>query len=238
MNLHGIIFDLAGNGIKIDQLSTSQKFIDSNGDGLLHRTAWAGSGNGVLFYDPDGRNAITEDRQYIFTKWDPTATSDMDALRSAFDSNGDGKLTAADAEFAKFKVEVTNADGSTSVKTLEQLGITEINLSPDATSITLPDGSSIQGQTTYTKSDGTTGTVADTVLATDATGRNVVQTASSDASGTRAVDTKAYDSSGTLAFAIHSVTNATGTNIENDYDDNGDGQAANDMGKLTMQKAA
>jgi hypothetical protein len=36
--------------------------------------------------------AITEKRQYVFTEWDPTATSDMEALRSVFDSNGDGVL--------------------------------------------------------------------------------------------------------------------------------------------------
>ena len=67
------------------------------GDGLLHRTAWAGAGDGVLFYDPDGRNEITEKRQYVFTEWDPTAKDDLDAVRSVFDANGDGKLTVAGA---------------------------------------------------------------------------------------------------------------------------------------------
>ena len=57
-------------------------------------------------------------------------TSDMEALRSYFDTNGDGKLTSA---FAQFKVLVTNADGSTIVKTLAQLGITEIILTEDST---------------------------------------------------------------------------------------------------------
>ena len=81
----------------------------------------------------------------------------MEALRAYFDTNGDGKLTAADANFAKFRVLVTNADGSKVVKTLAQLGITEINLTDDATRIVLPDGSVIEGQATYRKSDGSTG---------------------------------------------------------------------------------
>ena len=34
--------------------------------------------------------------------WDPTAQTDMQALRARFDSNGDGKLTAADTDFSKF----------------------------------------------------------------------------------------------------------------------------------------
>lgn len=67
-----------------------------------------------------------------------------------------------DESYATFAV--TNADGSTSVKTLAQLGITEINLRADVTHITLPDGSVITGQTTFTKGDGTTGTVANTSL--------------------------------------------------------------------------
>ena len=75
---------------------------------------------------------------------DPTAQSDMEALRAYFDSNGDGKLASADAGFAQFKVLVTNADGSTTVKTLAQLGITEINLTEDSTRVQLADGSVIE----------------------------------------------------------------------------------------------
>jgi hypothetical protein len=94
----------------------------------------------ALFFDPDGR-----------TKWDPTAADDMAAIRAAFDSNGDGKLTAADTDFAKFKVLVTNANGTTTVQTLGGLNISEINLRPDATNIQLPDSSTITGQTTSQK---------------------------------------------------------------------------------------
>lgn len=46
----------------------------------------------------------------ITIEWDPTATSDMEALASVFDSNGDGVLDANDAEFANFKLMLTNAE--------------------------------------------------------------------------------------------------------------------------------
>ena len=49
---------------------------------------------------------------------------------------------------AKFKVTVTDADGSQTAKTLAQLGITEITLKTDATLITFAEGSQITGQTT------------------------------------------------------------------------------------------
>ena len=163
-----ILLDLDGTGVRLTELSESTQYFDSGNSGLKHKTAWAGAGDGVLFFDPNARDAITETRQYVFTEWDPGASSDLEALRSAFDSNGDGKLNSADADFAKFKVLVTKADGSTEVKTLADLNITEIDLTGDATQIELPDGSLITGQTTFKRGDGTTGTVADATLASEA----------------------------------------------------------------------
>ena len=43
-----------------------------------------------------GDGEITEQREYVFTEWDPTAGSDLEALASYFDTNGDGKLDAND----------------------------------------------------------------------------------------------------------------------------------------------
>ena len=121
-----VVFDLDGNGIQITSLDRSTAFKDG-GDGLEHRTAWAGAGDGVLFYDPDNTGEITERRQYVFTDWDPTATSDMAAMAAVFDTNGDGELSGA--ELADFRIMVTNADGSTMSHTLTELGITSIDLS-------------------------------------------------------------------------------------------------------------
>lgn len=64
----------------------------------------------------------------------------------------------------------TNANGAKTVKTLAQLGIPEIDLTDDATRIVAQDGSVIEGQTTYRKSDGSTGTVARTSLVAEADG--------------------------------------------------------------------
>ncbi|MES0872388.1 DUF4214 domain-containing protein, partial [Pseudovibrio sp. SCP19] len=218
-----VILDLDGNGIQVTRLDQSTIFMDAGGDGLEHRTAWAASGDGVLFYDPDGRDAITEKRQFVFTEWDPTATSDMEALASVFDSNGDGVLSADDAAFAKFKLLVTNPDGSTSVKTLTELGITQINLTADATNIELSDGSVITGQTTFTRADGSTGTVGDMRLAAEDQGYRVEQFESVDGAGTRSLTATAYTASGAKAYEIVSQTSSDGLSISNRYDDNGDG---------------
>ncbi|MBL4766558.1 MAG: hypothetical protein JKY94_02400 [Rhodobacteraceae bacterium] len=99
-----IILDLDGDGIQITELSKSTVFVDATGDGLQNQTAWAGAGNGVLFYDPDDTGEITDQRQYVFTEWDPTATSDIEVLWSVFDSNCDGVFDANDDECSNFKM--------------------------------------------------------------------------------------------------------------------------------------
>ncbi|WP_300013561.1 FG-GAP-like repeat-containing protein [uncultured Roseobacter sp.] len=197
--------------------------MDAGGDGLLHRTAWAGDGDGVLFIDDDGDGAISEKKEYVFTEWDPTATDDLAALRAVFDSNDDGVLDASDTRFADFKVLVTNADGSTTAKTLAELGFTSINLTADTTRIELPDGSMITGQTTFTRTDGTTGTVANATLVAEAHGYRVEQVESTDASGNRVVVSTAYAATGDVAYEITSVTSPDGSSITNSYDDDGDG---------------
>ncbi|MCP4318481.1 MAG: hypothetical protein GY789_21300, partial [Hyphomicrobiales bacterium] len=218
-----IIFDLDGDGIEVTELSRSTIYVDAGGDGLLYRTAWADAGDGVLYYDPDNLNEIVERRQYAFTEWDPTATSDIEALAAVFDSNGDGVFDASDDAFSDFKMIVTNDDGSTTSKTLTELGITSINLTADSTHVELADGSVITGQTTFTRSDGTTGTVGDMLLAAEAQGHRVEQVESTDGSGNRVVDITAYNADGLVDYAFNSVTSPDGAQITNRYDDNGDG---------------
>ena len=138
------------------------------GNGTNCRYPRAAIGDGVLFFDPEAQR----DHRTAPACLHRMVSDGLErhgGLRSYFDSNGDGKLTSADAAFAQFKVLVTNADGSTTVKTLAQLGITEINLTEDATRVELADGSVIEGQTSYKKADGSTGTVASTALVANRT---------------------------------------------------------------------
>jgi hypothetical protein len=173
----------------------------------------------VLFYDADGSGDLSERREYVFGDWDPTATSDLEALRSVFDTNGDGKLSGS--ELDNFRVMVTQADGTTIVQTMTQLGITEIDLMGDATHIELPDGSVITGQTTFTM-NGQTRTVGEMVLATDGRGYRLEETESTSG-GVTTRDIEAYGAGGELAWAIHVVAATDGSNTVNSYDDDGDG---------------
>jgi hypothetical protein len=96
-----VVLDLNGDGVKINPLASSNTFFDMEGDGYQHHTAWAGAGNAVLAYDANNDGVINQKNEIVFTEWDPTATSDMQALRDVFDSNHDGKLDASDAKFAR-----------------------------------------------------------------------------------------------------------------------------------------
>ena len=218
-----ILLDISGTGIQLTELTSSNRFMDAEGSGLLHRTAWAGSGTGVLFYDPLNEGAIVRNDQYIFTDWDPTARGDLEALRNVFDSNGDGVFTAADAKFALFKIEVSNADGTTSVMTLAQAGITAINLKADLTHVQYADGSAITGQTTFTRVGGSTGTVANTSLASESVGYAVTKVVTTDASGNRVVTNTAFAADGSIAEVVKSVTSPSGNSVTTSFDVNGDG---------------
>jgi hypothetical protein len=61
-----IVLDVAGlvhqadHGIKITQLSSSNTFFDMTGSGRQNPTAWAGAGNGVLFFDATGQGQLTQ----------------------------------------------------------------------------------------------------------------------------------------------------------------------------------
>ena len=112
--------ECAPNCIKLTDLTRSTVFMEGD-EGLKHRTAWAGAGDGVLFYDTEtvgqaGYDEISDIREYVFTEWGArrsrngpgdrfrqrtrkapgTVKDDLAALRSRFYSNGDRRLTGAD----------------------------------------------------------------------------------------------------------------------------------------------
>ncbi|CCJ07947.1 EF-hand domain-containing protein [Methylocystis sp. SC2] len=108
-----VALDLNGDGVQLTPVTSSNTYFDMAGDGYQHLTAWAAPGDALLAYDANNDGKIDQQNEIDFTQWDPTATSDMQALRDVFDTNHDGKLSASDAKFSQFKLIVSNADGST-----------------------------------------------------------------------------------------------------------------------------
>jgi hypothetical protein len=172
-----VILDLDGNGVDVDPLGVSRAQFDMNGGGTREMTAWASGGDGFLAIDlgadgslnPDG--VIDQSKEIIFTQWAPGTTSDMAALRQVFDTNHNGMLDAGDAMWSDFRVwQDANGDGVSQpgeVRTLADLGVTSVGLTPSGPAQQLADGSVIQGTSTFTRADGTTGLAGDVALAFD-----------------------------------------------------------------------
>ena len=204
-----VVLDLNHKGVHITPLSSSNMFFDMKNDGYEQHTAWAGAGDGVLVYDPGG-GPVTEPDQVEFTLWDPAAKNDMQALEQVFDTNHDGVLNASDADWSDFYVLVTNANGTTTLETMAEAGVTSINLEPNAYRQVFADGSSIDGETTFTSSNGTVGTAATVSFAHSNVDYTVQQTVTQNADGSTTVTNSAYNPDGTLAQTIATTTSANG----------------------------
>lgn len=232
-----VVLDLNGDGISLTPQSEFDTFFDMTGDGYQHRTAWAGPGDGVLVFDANGDGQATQRNEVVFTDWDPAATSDLQALRDVFDTNHNGQLDAGDAQYASFKIEVTNADGTKQLETLAQAGVASISLTADKTAKTLPDGSSIDGQTTFTKADGSTGTAATVTFASDTDGYAVTQTSAKNADGSTTLDTKQRRPDGSLAAGIVGTISADGLTRTKRFDADGDGVTDDVLTDVTTANA-
>ncbi|MGO7967421.1 hypothetical protein ACC720_28665 [Rhizobium ruizarguesonis] len=213
-----VLLDLSGNGLSVETLSTSSKFLDLDGDGYQHRTAWAGTGTGVLVIDANSDGQISRSNEFAFTEWDSSATSDLEALKHIFDTNANGKLDAGDTQWSKFRVEVNGQ-----LVTLDSLGIASIDLTPKGSGQTYEDGSAITGTTTFTRADGTTGTVGDAKLANDDAAYIIKTTSTTKADSSVEKTILAYNRDGGLAFRNLVTTSADGRSVQTQFDDDGNG---------------
>ncbi|MDP3427394.1 MAG: hypothetical protein Q8S17_08455, partial [Humidesulfovibrio sp.] len=103
--------DLGNDTMPLDQQGLSQvsmfnstAFFDMDGDGYKERTGWVGPDDGLLVIDLDNDGVIDKATEVSFKLWSPDATSDLDGLRLAFDSNSDGVFNAQDARFSEFRI--------------------------------------------------------------------------------------------------------------------------------------
>ncbi|MFT4025926.1 MAG: tandem-95 repeat protein [Novosphingobium sp.] len=163
-----IILDLDGGGVTTLSGAASHARYDMNGDGLADDTSWMGAGEGMLFLDRDGNGTLTDAGEFSFVNDVPGAASDLVGLR-AFDSNGDGILSAADARFASFRIwQDRNGDGAVDdgeIATLGASGVRSIDLAGTAVEGTYALGDAVIVNTgSFTRTDGTTAEFVDATL--------------------------------------------------------------------------
>jgi Ca2+-binding RTX toxin-like protein len=160
-----IILDLDGNGVDTRSADQSRATFDMNADGIRDDTSWIGSADGFLFLDRDRNGTVSGIDEMSFVDDAPGADTDLAGLRT-FDSNGDGKLSAADDRFDDFRVwRDRNGDGavdSGEILAFSDIDLASIDLNGVATASTVNPGDvAVVNTGSWTESDGTVMALAD-----------------------------------------------------------------------------
>ena len=160
-----VVIDLDGDGVEF--AGQPVKF-DVDDDGTAEFMAWAGKDDGILVYDGNENDDVDQREEIVFTEHAEEAETDLEAIREAFDSDGDGELTVNDEEWAKFKIwQDADSDGQVDageLSTLDELGVASIGLFNDGNADEPTSGVFVHGESELTYEDGSTAAVADVSL--------------------------------------------------------------------------
>ncbi|WCM25838.1 cadherin domain-containing protein [Sphingomonas sp. QA11] len=163
-----VILDFDGDGAGLMSLASSNVRFDMDGDGAAERTGWIEAGDAFLALDRNGDGKISDIAEISFVGDLAGAKTDLEGLK-AFDSNGDGLLSALDARFAEFKLWFdTNSNGVSDageIRSLAEAGLASLSLSSTAPTRASGDENIIYGVGNFTRSNGQTGTLLDVGLA-------------------------------------------------------------------------
>lgn len=163
-----VVLDLDGDGIELltnEQAADVQLF---ESDGIHYiEGGWVAPDDGVLAIDLNGNGRVDTMDEFVFTRLDPEAESDLEAL-AVLDSNGDGVLDAADDAFADLLIwQDLNTNGlceDGEAISLIEAGIVSIDLSLANRVDQEVAGHDIVHLSTFTRADGTTGEVGDVIF--------------------------------------------------------------------------
>ena len=168
-----IILDLDGDGLETVGLAANIHF-DHDGDGVLTKTGWAGKDDALLVWDRNANGAIDTGAELFgdFTVLpNGTLAPNGFAALAALDSNGDGILDASDPAFAELKLWRDSSQDGVSQGgefiTLAEAGIVSLNLANTLKNQNLANGNQLSREGSFTRFNGTTGSMGEFKLATD-----------------------------------------------------------------------
>jgi Ca2+-binding RTX toxin-like protein len=162
-----LVLNLDGDGIELTSLVTSCAFFDLDNDGFAEKVGWVAPDDALLALDRDG-NGVVQGRSELFGG---TGTDGFVTLR-ALDLNGDNRVDAADADFARLLVwRDLNGDGHSQSRELVSLadaGIASISLaSAHLATPVLIAGNLLTDTSRFTRLDGTSGLIGDVWFSLD-----------------------------------------------------------------------
>jgi Ca2+-binding RTX toxin-like protein len=159
-NADPLVFDLTGAGINLTSLSSASPMLDMEGTGFAMHTGWVAPNDGILVLEQPGQDGTPNVTEMFGDTGDGTAGF---AALAQYDVNGTGVLDASDPIWSQLMIWVdTNGNGQVDpgeLKTLQQAGITSINLNAAAQSDDTDNGNTIVATSTFTFADGSTGNV-------------------------------------------------------------------------------
>ncbi|MGB9367336.1 MAG: calcium-binding protein, partial [Xanthobacteraceae bacterium] len=175
-----LTLDLDGDGLELSGPSALSASFDFNADGYAERTGWVRSDDGILVRDLNGNSRIDN-----ITEMFGGTTSGFAQL-ALLDGNHDGKVDAADNGLADFNGDGTvdaadtiaslkvwrdfNEDGVTQAGELTSLadsGIASISVTDTPLGDVFNEGNQITATGSFTRTDGSTGTIADVLYRVD-----------------------------------------------------------------------
>ena len=160
-----LILDLDGDGIELTAINDLTVRFDIDGDGFREATGWVKPHDGFLVYDRNGDGYINDISELF---GNPT-TSGFTELQE-LDSNNDGQITAADANFADLQIwRDLDQDGYSDVQelfTLQEYSISRINAVGNSVSIN-NEGNQISETASFEFADGTQHQVANVLFDID-----------------------------------------------------------------------
>ncbi|MFK7751295.1 MAG: calcium-binding protein [Sedimentitalea sp.] len=173
-----LILDLLGDGIAVsalgaDAVTGSSVYFDLDSDGFAERTAWVlgegvsnetgtGGDDAYLVRDLNG-NGIIDNESEMFCVTNSFATGF--ANLASLDGNGDGVVNSADAAFGSLQIWLdSNGNGRTDAGELQSMahhGVASVGVVPESLPETLLNGNLITAEASFTRTDGSTGTITD-----------------------------------------------------------------------------
>jgi subtilisin-like proprotein convertase family protein len=214
-----LLLDLTGTGVQMAPISDGVLF-DIDNSGSLKRTGWADRSTGMLVVDT-GEGQITSISQMISEYYGGAAGTngaagavtfkDAFAALASEDGNADAVITAADPAWTKLRVWVdASHDGRSDageLKTLDELGITQINLAAEYIQGDVRQGNSviakgsfvINGETREALAVNFLGDTVSNLITAEGAGNKLVSTAGG-------VTTTAYASNATTDEILDATT--------------------------------
>ncbi len=168
-----LALDLDGDGIETVAASAGVVF-DHDGNGVKTASGWVKGDDGLLVLDKNGNGTIDNGNELFGVDTvlanGQKAADGFQALAEP-DSNGDGRIDVVDAAFQNLKVwRDIDQDGVSQpdeIFSLADVGISSISLAMATATQDLGNGNLVTATGSFTRTNGTTGAVANLALAED-----------------------------------------------------------------------